>query len=196
MQIIEMNKIHYSDVTTIFKDTLNTSIPAKIGQRFIREVLLPFCNKDYNTKVFLQNNGSVNGFIIITSSDRFFISMIKSKAILFMYLLVLKLIRDPKFIMDIFKIVRVIKKTNEFEDLDKRSELLYLAVKDSKQNLNIGNELFNYSIKYLKNCGDVNLLIQTLLDDDGIKARKFYEKNSCTILSTYENRVWYIRCLK
>ena len=195
MQIIEMEKKHFEEIAVIFEKTLDTSIPKKLGKKFIIDIFLPFCIKDYQTKVFLHINDRVNGFIIITSLQKFYTSLIKSNILLFFFILVLKIIREPIFIKNIIKIFRIIKKTREFDYLERYSELLYMAVKDEKQNMNIGYELLNYSINYLKKGNNINLLIQTLLNKDGLKARKFYEKNSCSVFSIFEDRIWYIRNL-
>ena len=102
---------------------------------------------------------------------------------------------DPLFIKKILKVLRVIKKTKTFELKEKYSELLYMGVRTESQRKNIGHELLNHSLDYLRGNNYIFLIIQTLLGSNGFKARTFYEKNLCTVLSDFEDRVWYIKVL-
>jgi hypothetical protein len=195
MHIVEMGDSEIDAVADIFLKTLSKSIPASLGRKFLVKIFLPFCQKDVNTQIFIHLKDNVNGFIITTSSDSFYTVMIINNFYTFILFGVRVLLKSPIFIIHAINILLIQNKKNKFKIKEGYSELLYMAVNDTQQRMNIGYELFCHSLDFLKKKKTQILLIQTLLGNEGFKARNFYEKLSCTTYKTYKDRIWYIKSL-
>ena len=105
------------DVVAIFQKELFGAFSAKLGENFFKKLYFPYFFSHKNSIGFIAKDKDkrVIGFILASQHGNFYSFLLKSNLLLFLFLCIKRIFKDPSFIFSILSMLFVFNVSIDFK---------------------------------------------------------------------------------